>query len=296
MTLRHLPPGWPGGETGDDYGPDRVWCLPESPRLGLGGNGAAAAYVLGMLGVRVVLNSPVGDDAAGRLVQGWLAEANVEPVVLPGRATMFAVTPVDARSQRLVCAQFSSPPVDWRQSARHDEARWLLLAVQSQVEADAVEDVGDALRDFRSRGGVTVLDTGAGWMRSHRPEAVTGLWSGVDWLIGTLDELRHWTRAVAPAEVAGSVLDHGARRVVIKMGADGAAWMGDDRVYGHQPARRLERSGVSIGAGDGFNGALVARLLDGAPVETAVAFAQTVATKIVEIGNGVIGWGAERGT
>ena len=291
MTLRQLPLEWIGGPGQDHYNPEMMQSLEAPPELGLGGNGAAAAYVLGILGLRVVLNGPTGVDAAGRLIRDWLKEANVESVALPGQSTMFAVTPVDAQSRRLVCLQYPSPPIDWMLSARNDQATWLLVAAHSQVKAGELKEVADALCFFQSRGGVTVLDTGIGWMRTNRADQMTRIWADVDLLIATLDELRFWTGLDHPEDIAERALSHGAQRVVIKMGAQGAAWMSEDRVYAHQPARRIERSDVSVGAGDGFNGALIARLVHGASLESGVNFAQTVAAKIVEIGNGVIGWG-----
>lgn len=294
MTLRQPPLDWIGRPGQDRYRPETVLNLKQPPELGIGGNGAAAAYVLGMLGLRVALNGPTGEDAAGQLIRGWLADANVELVAQPGRSTMFSITPVDARSRRLVCLQYPSPPIDWMASARNDDASWLLLAAHSQVQAGELKQVEDALRHFQSRGGMTALDTGIGWMRTSRADEVTQTWAHVDLLIGTLDELKFWTGRDDPEDVAERARGLGARRVMIKMGADGAAWTDEDGVYAHQPARSVERSDVSIGAGDGFNGALIARLVRGESVESAVNFAQSVAANIVEIGNGVTGWGACR--
>ena len=291
MTLRRPPLEWIGDQSQDRYTPEMVQTLESAPDLGLGGNGAAAAYVLGMLGQRVVLNGPTGEDAAGRLVRDWLKEANVESVALPGHSTMFAVTPVDDQSRRLVCLQYPSPPIDWMFSARNDQATWMLLAAHSQVQADELNEVGDALCCFQSCGGVTVLDTGIGWMRTNPADQMTRIWADVNLLTGTLDELRFWTGLDHPEDIAERILSLGVQQVVIKMGAEGAGWMSEDGVYAHQPARHVERSDVSIGAGDGFNAALIARLVHGESLASAVDFAQTVAARIVEIGNGVIGWG-----
>jgi sugar/nucleoside kinase (ribokinase family) len=50
-------------------------------------------------------------------------------------------------------------------------------------------------------------------------------------------------------------------------------------------------SNVSIGAGDAFNGALIAALIEDRPLADAVARAQQVAAAVVERGRGVLGWG-----
>ena len=291
MTLRQPPLEWVGGASQDSYTPEMVKNLANPPELGLGGNGAASAYVLGLLGLRVLLNGPTGEDAAGTLIEGWLKEASVELVAPPAEATMFSITPVDGQSQRLVCLQYPSPRIDWRLSAKNDQATWMLLTAHSQVAADELNEVGDALQVFKSRGGVTVLDTGIGWMRTNGADQMKRIWADVSLLIGTLDELRFWSGLECAEDIARLALSAGVERVVVKMGAEGAGWMNEDGVYAQQPARRIECSNVSVGAGDGFNAALIAQLVQGESLESAVNFAQTVAAKIVEIGNGVIGWG-----
>jgi len=291
MTLRQPPFEWVGGTSQDSYTPEMVKNLEDPPELGLGGNGAASAYVLGVLGLRVLLNGPIGEDAAGQLIRDWLKEANVESVAPAAQATMFSVTPVDAQSRRLVCLQYPSPRIDWMLSVRNDQATWLLLTAHSQVAVSELNEVGDTLCFFQSRGGVTVLDTGIGWMRTNRADQMTRIWADVDLLIGTLNELSFWSGLEHPEDIARRAMSVGVGKVVIKMGAEGAGWMSEDGVYAHQPARRIERSNVSVGAGDGFNAALIARLIQGESLESSVNFAQIVAAKIVEIGNGVIGWG-----
>ena len=290
MTLRRPPLDWIGSPSKDHYTPEMFHKLEDPPELGLGGNGAAAAYVLGVLGVRVLLSGPIGEDAAGWLVRDWLKKANVECVGAPASSTMFSLLLVDIDSRRLAVLVHPSPRIDWISSAGTEGATWLLLAAHSQVAADELDEVGEALRLFQSRGGITVLDPGVGWMRTNPAEQMTGVWANVDLLIGTLDELQFWTGVDQPEQIAKRARRQGARRVVIKMGEDGAAYMDEDENFDHQPACRVARSDVSVGTGDAFNGALLARLVGGESLASAVAFAQTVAAKVVEIGHGVIGW------
>ena len=291
MTLRRVPPDWVGSVGADFYTHDMVQVIDDPPELGLGGNGGAAAYVMGALGCCVQLHGPIGDGAAGRLIKGWLSGANVQ-IVSPSRvSSMFSIIAVDDQSHRLGCLQYLPPRIDWVESARDGRAGWLLLGVHSQVGADELPEVAKALTMFQSGGGVTALDTGIGWTQTHTAEEMFAVWAHVDLLIGTLDELRFWTGLEDPQHVAERVLDAGVGRVVVKMGAQGAAFFTEDGRFMHQPARRVERSDVSIGAGDAFNGALISRLVRCEPMADAVAFAQTVASQVVEIGNGVIGWG-----
>ena len=290
MTLRQPPLDEIGLIRSDNYTPDMIRALDHPPELGLGGNGAAAAYILGMLGWQVQLNSPVGQDAAGNMVREWLREANVESIAPKSNATMFSIVPVDSDAKRLGVLHFASPKVDWNFSAQATTASWFLLAGHSKVETGELDEVQQALKLFRSRGGITVLDSGIGWMQTNPADQMATVWSHVDLLIGTMDELMFWTGADATKQVAQRAQQLGARRVVVKMGADGAALLDENGQFEHQPAKRVTRSDVSIGAGDAFNGALVAQLMAGHELNTAVDFAQTVAAKVVTTGNGVIGW------
>ena len=153
MTLRRIPLDWIARPGQDQYTPEMMQRLEDPPELGLGGNGAAAAYVLGTLGVRVHFYGPTGSDAAGWLVRGWLQEAKVKCPKPVRKATMFAVTPVDADSKRLVCWQYPTPRIDWIPSAQTEEATWLLLAAHSLVEADELEEIAEAGRRDGARHG-----------------------------------------------------------------------------------------------------------------------------------------------
>jgi sugar/nucleoside kinase (ribokinase family) len=291
MNIRRIPLDWVGQAGRDHYTPDMVRSLVDPPEMGLGGNGGAAAYVMGRLGMQVLLNGPIGDDPAGWLVRQWLEEGNVRCVGPSGPSTMFSVTPVDEKSNRLVCLQHASPRVDWRRSFEHEKADWLLAAAHAQVEPDELEEVHQTLRGFRRRGGTTALDSGIGWIGTYPPEQMRACWAETDVLLGTLDELSHWTGASNPEEIARAALERGPRQVIIKMGAEGAAFQTAGSDYTHQPAIPIERTGVSVGAGDAFNGALIVRIIAGDDMDSAVRFAQSVAGKVVEIGRGVVGWG-----
>ena len=289
--MRDPPRDWIGQVGRDVYTPATLRRLEAPPEVGLGGNGAATAYVLGKLGLRVLLNAPIGTDPTGQLIRAWLDEAQVRCIAPPGRSNMVSITAVDAHARRLGTLQHPGPDVDWALSARNGEASWLLLAIYAQVPDAGLRGVRDTLRAFRNGGGVTVLDSGVGWMPRLAPPEMVLLWADVDLLIGTIEELGHWTGCRDPRAVAASVLAKGARQVVVKMGAEGAACQSPTCPFEHQPACPVRRADVSIGAGDAFNGALVAALACGAPLPAAVAQAQQVAAQVVDAGRGVLGWG-----
>lgn len=291
MTLRDPPRDWIGDVGRDVYTPATLQRLEAPPEAGLGGNGAAAAYVLGKLGLRVLLNAPISNDPTGQLIRSWLDQAGVECVAPPGRSNMVSITAVDDQGRRLGTLQHVGPDVDWALSAQPSEANWLLLALHARIGDAEFPRIGDTLRTCHKRGQVTVLDSGIGWIPRLEPPLVHGLWADVELLVGTIEELGHWTGQSDPQAIAAFVLGKGPRQVVVKMGAAGAACQSSACPFEHQRACPVSRSDVSIGAGDSFNGALVAALAGGAPLPDAVARAQRVAAQVVDTGRGVLGWG-----
>jgi len=174
-------------------------------------------------------------------------------------------------------------------SADDTKASWLLVMIYSQVTPDELPAVQQTLQRFRQAGRTTVVDTGLGWiMNRAQPDQIRALWSHANIVTGTLDELSHWTAGDDPQSVAAEVLGHGPTQVVIKMGADGAAYQSDVDAFTHQRAVPIGQPNRSIGAGDAFVGAMVASLATGRPLSTAVKNAGRVAAQVVEAGRGVL--------
>ena len=246
--------------------------------------------MLGKLGLDVLLNSSIGEDPTGGLVRGWLADAGVRCVAPPAVSNMVSITAADADGRRLGTLQHVGSDIDWRLSADPSDATWLVLGIHGKVAEAELSGVQAALSGFRGRGR-TVLDSGVGWIDSVKPGQMHELWSDVDVLVGTIEELSHWAGCVEPESIVEFVLAHGPGEAVVKMGALGAGYGCRGGRFEHQPACPVARSDVSIGAGDAFNGGLVAGLARGAALPDAVAQGQEVAAKVVAVGRGVIGWG-----
>ena len=295
VTLRDPPRHWIGELPRDVYTHRTLLPLHSPPEMGLGGNGGSASYVLGKLGRRVHLNAPIGQDPAGQLVRDWLERAGVKCTAPTGRSTMQAITAVDASGRRLGTLQHVGPALDWSLSAQDGEATWLLASLPGQARVEVLTQVLNLLRGFGGPGRVRVLDTGLGWTGKVEPPRVRELWTRAEVVVGTLEELTVWTSGSNSQEVAERVLAAGPRTVVLKMGPGGAAYQSGREPFAHQPPVRVASSNVSIGAGDAFNGALIAALVEDCSLADAVARAQQVAAGVVERGRGVLGWGESLG-
>ena len=290
MTLRCPPAGWHEGDGIECYTPELIQTLRQPIEIGLGGNGAAAAYVMGTFGVDVRLSAPVSSDELGQLTRRWLTDASVQLPTPPVASMMSGITAVDDQGNRTGCLQHPGPPVDWTAAAQCEDAAWVLLATHAQAEQVDYDGVLSALKIARRARRHTALDSGISWLRTVPPSAVHALWQHTDLVIGTSDELGAWTGCEDLEGIAQCVLKHGPRDVIVKLGAHGVAWQGSDQALHVEPAYKVERVDVTVGAGDGFNGGLLASLANGQSIEVAVDQGQKVAAAIVSSGRGVLGW------
>ena len=72
VDLPTLPQG-----RGDEFNEETLVRLPQAPQITIGVNGGNAAFVLGRLGIRTRLVSPLGEGLLGQAVRGWLDEVGV---------------------------------------------------------------------------------------------------------------------------------------------------------------------------------------------------------------------------
>src|SRR3546814_15110507 len=86
-----------------------------------------------------------------------------------------------------------------------------------------------------------------------------------DWVFPGLEEGRLLTGLQSPEEIARYYREHGARLVVIKLGADGAYFdNGAEQAY--VPGCPVDTVVDTVGAGDGFAVGVISALLEGLPL------------------------------
>jgi len=99
ITIREAP-DWMGPTGRDVYTRESLHALEAPVEMGLGGNGGAAAYLLGKLGLQVELTTSIGTDAPGQLLRGWLKQAEIRCVKSkPAESTMVAISAVDGQGK-----------------------------------------------------------------------------------------------------------------------------------------------------------------------------------------------------
>jgi ribokinase len=243
-----------------------------------GGKGANQAVAAGRLGARVHMAGRVGDDDQGRLLRASLDGAGVDTkaVDVDGEATTgLALITIDAEGQNEIVIV---PGANGRLSAADVErnrdliASAGLLLLQLEVPLPTVEA---AARLGRAAGATVILDPAPA-----QPECLR-LLPFVDYVTPNERELAALAGAPGargPGEaraLARALLAWGPRRVVAKLGAEGAVLIAPDgeRVF---PGRRVAAVDTTA-AGDVWNGAFAAALAEGAEEAEAGEFANAAA-------------------
>lgn len=250
----------------------------------LGGCGAAPAYVLAHLGHQVTLTSNLGDDSFGTLLAGWLHDAGVrlEPSPVCGRASSVHVINVHGSARR--SAYYRGTRVEW--TVPKETPDWYIAAGYGAVDADDITQLLDVFTAVRARGSKVLFDPSPWFAGRVEADAMRQLWTQVDVLSATADELTPWlpkcTEAADLARAAAEI----AGLAVVKQGLDGACWSTED-ASGQACTQAVD--GNSTGAGDSFNASLVDGLARGVDVETSVRQAVARATDLVRAGKGVLG-------
>ncbi len=244
--------------------------------LVLGGSGAITAHALARLGLRVGLLARVGDDVFGAETLRLLRAAGIdcshvevgpEPtglsVVLsdgPSRATLTLVGAIDA------------PPPAWRSPADVPATRHLHVSSYFLQRRRAAA-LPALLPHVRATGARISLDTNLDPV--DRYDGMAEVLPLVDLLLPNADECRATARALGTVTsdlvaAARSLAAHGPT-VVVKDGRDGALLVASDRTL-HEPGTPVIPVDTT-GAGDTFDAALVAALLDGRPEAEALRWA-----------------------
>ena len=242
---------------------DSIFALPRHPAVddrvvatdlavAGGGPAATAAVTLARLDVEVAFVGAVGDDATGAAIRDGLAAEGVDVsqlATVSGARSPKSSILVGTGGRAIVHYPGSLPTLALTEEALHlcRDAAW--------VHAD---HVGYAAAPREAR---LSIDGG-------NPIAGLDL-DGIDLYAPTQEGLE---RDFVTAEAA---LAAGAKLVVATRGENGSvAYTGNDTI--EAPVRPVEAVST-LGAGDVFHGALLAQLMEDAPLSDALAFANACA-------------------
>lgn len=249
----------------------------------VGGSPTNVAIAAARLGHRSGVVSRVGDDAFGRFARHQLRQDGVDVsqvLTVPGGTTPVAICEISPPDSFPLTIYRPDPPVD--AALRVDEldltaisSARIFWATLSGLSAEPGRGSHRAAFARRPAGSLTALDLDyrpAFWDgESEATAAARELLPFASVLVGNLDECRIVTGARNAQDAADTLLEAGARLVIIKLGGDG--------VLGATPDARVTVAPIPVtvanglGAGDAFGGALCHAMLSEWDLDRTLSFA-----------------------
>jgi sugar/nucleoside kinase (ribokinase family) len=253
-----------------------------------GGPAATAAVALARLGCRVELIARIGDDLPGRIIREQLDSDGVGVRwLMPGgdigrSALSSGVIRTGPRSTRSLVALAAHPAV-----SRDDLSADALAACRAARWLHVDHAGWPLVPVLRAEGITTPVSVDGG-------NPITDLdVSRTDLYVPSLGELRRWSGETHPDAALGHAMDAGAPVVVATQGELGARYVG--RLDPDEPWRDTDDGHVAgapwhlevpacpvevrstLGAGDVYHGALLAALIRGGTLRTAMLEAAVAA-------------------
>lgn len=280
--------------------------LPESGKLGLvdsmslhsGGCAMNTGNALGCLGIATAVLGKVGDDGFGSFLLNRLNSFGVDTagVVIDSQVntsgTMVMLSPDGERTFiHYIGANgeysFDDVRFDIIASSKilHVAGYYLMPKLDGYPTAQV-------LKKAQTMGAVTTLDTC--WDAQGRwLSLVAPCLPFVDYFVPSLDEAKMITGLTDPEDIAGFLLDKGAKNIVLKLGEQGSYVRTADGGFFIQPFR-VEALDAT-GAGDSFVAGFLAGLTKGWSIQDSARLGNAVgACCVTGIGasSGIKGWEA----
>jgi len=254
------------------------------------------AVGLSRLGLKVGWISRLGDDSFARFIRATLAREGVDTscvatdsgfptgFLLKSRADDGSDPKVEyfrrgSAASRLSWADWNA---EYALSARHLHAS----GVAAAVSASSYDFAGRVLDEMRRAGRTISFDPNLRpslWpSREVMVEKLNALAVKANWVLPGLAEGRILTGEGRPADIAAFYLDRGVDVVVIKLGPEGAYWR-NAATEAVVPAIPVAKVVDTVGAGDGFAAGFISALLEGEPVDAAVARGNRVGAFAIQV-------------
>ena len=263
----------------------------------LAGADTNVAIGLARLGFRVGWISRLGADSFGTYVRQTVEAEGVDTSqveVDPQRSTGFMLKsrsvdgtdPAIEYYRRGSAASQLAPAhlkPDYALRARHLHTTGITPALSSA----ACELVAHAMQTMRSAGRTVSFDPNL--RPSLWPDTATmrdtlnALARHADWVLPGLSEGELLTGQKTPADIAAWYLDHGARAVVIKLGAEGAYFRTAGGESGLVPGVHVPQVIDTVGAGDAFAVGVVSGQLEGLTWTQSVQRANWIASRALQV-------------
>lgn len=248
----------------------------DSGSLNVGGEAVNEAMAAAKLGLRTGIFCSLGEDGAGDMVADALQRCGVSLDFLLRDAahptpvtTMFVRADGTRRSITNGAHRYNFHPE--RFPARFTDARAIILGSLFRAPFDDPAILRTVLEAAKGAGQLVFADTKLPNFRFLTLDDIADSLPLLDYITPNEDEARHFTGRETPEDMAAALLDRGVKNVVVKLGAQGCFYRGE------QGSLRLPpcpvRAVDATGAGDNFVAGLACELLRGSTLPDALRFA-----------------------
>jgi len=277
-------PAWPRHS---EFTAANLVLLAEAPLVTLGGNGANAAYVAACSGARVYLQTNLGHDAFGAMARGWMRDVGCRflPAGKIGR-TAINLTAANTRHAR---ATFFYPGTPSALPTLRELPSGTTHLLISGWPHPPFPQVARYFRSLRRRKIFTAMDTGPFLGRPWTLTDLKPLFLALHLLIANEYELKALTRSADLSTSLRKLRRHFTGHLVVKRGRQGALWLPESSCEPHLIRAPQIKAVNTVGAGDSFNGALLAALSMNKGYPQALQHAVSMAAKVVASQRGVLG-------
>jgi len=277
-------PTWPRHS---EFTPANLVLLPNEPLVTLGGNGANAAYVAAYGGARVHLQTNIGEDPLGDVARGWLRAAGCQ--LLPSRKVQHTAINVTAANKRHARATFFYPGLEPTLPSLRgvpEDTTHVLVCGWPHPPFPQLEIW---FRSLQGEGRFTAMDTGPFLGRPWTLAKLKPLFPSLSLLLTNEYEMTTIMRNKNLPACLRKLRQRFDGHVIIKQGSKGALWLPASSDKPRVIKAPQVRAVNTVGAGDSFNGALLAALTLGKDFPRAVKQAARAASAIVASSRGVLG-------
>ncbi len=255
------------------------------------------AIGLARLGLKVGWQSRLGSDSMARFLLGAIGGEGVDcsrvvcdanqstGFMFKGRVDDGSDPPIEYHRKGSAASQLGSNEIDeaWIASARHLHVSGVFPALSSSTLAATRK----AMAVARAAGATIGFDPNlrsALWpSREAMRESINDLAANADWVLPGIEEGRLLTAHDAPEAIARFYRERGARRVVVKLGADGAYCDDSHAGTGHVAAFPVAAVIDTVGAGDGFMVGVTSALLEGRSIFDAARRGAWIGARAVQV-------------
>jgi len=273
--------GWPDHT---EFTAENLVLLETPPIITVGGNGANAAYVAARCGAQVTLHSNLGPDVFGQIVRAWLTEVGC--TLSSTKESLRTPVNVTVANTNLQRATYFYPGTTLELPSPAIGSSTILITGWPHPLPGAT---AASLKQYREADVRTALDIGPFLQEPPTLRAVQPVLAQLDLLIANVYELTTLTAVSTAEDACDRIRESFLGDIVLKLGAEGVIWCPASSQKLHRIAGIPTDAVNTVGAGDTFNGALLAYLDDGIPMGTALSLANAAAASVVASDQGVLG-------